>query len=210
MKEKKKELLIKFNKDNIIRAARELFSEHGIERTTMDEIARRADYSKSTIYVYFKSKEEIYDHILYENMCYLKKIIEESISESKGFESNFYAICSSLVKFQSQYPLYFESLTGKIEVSDEAMKKIPILKDIFITGDEINKIIINVLHKGIEENKVQHDIELIPTVFTLWASICGIIFMSYEKEEYIVNLMKKSRKEFLDYSFRMLYKSIIK
>lgn len=210
MKENKKELLIKFNKDNIIRAAKELFSKQGIERTTMDEIAKKADYSKSTIYVYFKSKDEIYNHILYENMCYLKKIIEESISEAEGFEKNFYAICSSLVEFQAQYPAYFESLTGKIEVSNEAMEKIPVLNDIYITGEEINKIIINVLKRGIEEKYVQEDIELIPTVFTLWSSICGIILMSYKKEEYIVNWMKKSRKEFLDYSFRMLYKSIIK
>ena len=55
MNEKKKELLTKFNKDNIIRAAKELFSEQGVERTTMDEIAKKADYSKSTLYVYFKS-----------------------------------------------------------------------------------------------------------------------------------------------------------
>ena len=210
MNEKKKELLTKFNKDNIIRVAKELFSEQGIERTTMDEIAKRADYSKSTIYVYFKSKDEIYSHILDENMCYLKKIIEESVSESHGFENNFYAICSSLVKFQLQYPAYFESLTAKVEVRRETMEKNPILKDIYITGEKINQIIVKVLQRGILENKVSDDIELIPTVFTLWSSICGIIFMSYKKEEYIVNLMKKSRNEFLDYSFRMLYKSIVK
>ena len=60
----KKEKLIRFNKENILETAEMLFSNKGIEKTTMDEIAKRADCSKSTIYVYFDSKEEIYNHII--------------------------------------------------------------------------------------------------------------------------------------------------
>ena len=46
---RKKEALERFNRDNILTAAKELFELNGIEHTTMDDIARQADYSKSTI-----------------------------------------------------------------------------------------------------------------------------------------------------------------
>ena len=39
-------------------AAATLFSEKGVEHTSMDEIAKQAGYSKATLYVYFKNKEE--------------------------------------------------------------------------------------------------------------------------------------------------------
>ena len=61
---RKKEALEQFNRDNILGAAKELFESKGVEKTTMDDIAALADYSKSTIYVYFKSKEEIYNSIV--------------------------------------------------------------------------------------------------------------------------------------------------
>ena len=53
---RKKLALEQFNRDNILTAARELFETKGVQDTTMDDIALQADYSKSTIYVYFRSK----------------------------------------------------------------------------------------------------------------------------------------------------------
>ena len=55
----KKQKLIEYNKNNIVEAARILFQKNGIVQTTVDDIAREADCSKATIYVYFKNKDDI-------------------------------------------------------------------------------------------------------------------------------------------------------
>ena len=55
----KREKLKEFHRSNILEVAKKLFLENGFIQTTMDDIAKVADYSKSTLYVYFKSKEEI-------------------------------------------------------------------------------------------------------------------------------------------------------
>ena len=54
-----KEALQQFHKDMISCAADRLFQCNGFDKTTMDDIAREADYSKATLYVYFKSKDQI-------------------------------------------------------------------------------------------------------------------------------------------------------
>lgn len=46
-------------REQIVRAALELFREHGYERTTMRAIAERAEVSVGNAYYYFKSKEEL-------------------------------------------------------------------------------------------------------------------------------------------------------
>lgn len=48
----------------ILRAALEQFSVHGINGTTLERIAEAADVSKTNLFYYFRSKEEIYHAIL--------------------------------------------------------------------------------------------------------------------------------------------------
>lgn len=43
----------------ILRSARTLFQERGFEETTMEDIARAANYTRRTLYAYFQSREEI-------------------------------------------------------------------------------------------------------------------------------------------------------
>ena len=74
MAQKKENRLVRFNRQNILEAAERLFAEKGVRQTTMDDIAKAADYSKSTVYVYFKSKDEIYDWIIYTHMCTLRDV----------------------------------------------------------------------------------------------------------------------------------------
>jgi AcrR family transcriptional regulator len=51
----------------IIISARQIFSRYGFRKTTMDEIARALKMGKSSVYYYFKSKEEIFKAVvLYE------------------------------------------------------------------------------------------------------------------------------------------------
>lgn len=51
-------------KDKIMEGATKLFQRFGLGKTTMEEIAREAGKGKSTLYYYFKSKEEIFEAIV--------------------------------------------------------------------------------------------------------------------------------------------------
>lgn len=207
---KKKERLVQFHKKNILDAAEMLFSEKGIGQTTMDDIAREADYSKSTIYVYFKSKEEIYHHIIFEHMCQLKELAQ-ACAEGKGsFEMRYYSLCDGLTGFYEQYPLYFVSMMGRISVDEKDLQENTILKQIYDVGEEINAAMLTFFHQGIEGNDLRGDISIMPAVFTIWASLGSLITMAYEKEAYILQRMNMKREEFLRQGFEMLLDSVRK
>lgn len=55
-------------KEKIIQAAVESFAQTGFDRTKMEDIAKRLDLSKGTIYLYFKSKEDLFLAICEHNM----------------------------------------------------------------------------------------------------------------------------------------------
>src|SRR5580704_17398159 len=49
--------------NRILRAALEVFIEKGYFRSTMDDVAKKLDISKATIYLYFHSKEHLLKEI---------------------------------------------------------------------------------------------------------------------------------------------------
>lgn len=51
-------------RQKVIISAGQIFSRYGFKKTTMDEIAKALKMGKSSIYYYFKSKEEIFKAVL--------------------------------------------------------------------------------------------------------------------------------------------------
>ena len=62
-------------KSQIVKAAAKRFARHGINKTTLDEVARDIRIGKATIYHYFPSKDELFIEALkWENELYLEQI----------------------------------------------------------------------------------------------------------------------------------------
>ena len=83
-------------REKIVDAAIVTFSKHGYDRTKMDDIAETANLSKGTLYLYFKSKEELFYAISENNIKALKEQLsvlftksEDLISDSQKFYVNF-------------------------------------------------------------------------------------------------------------------------
>ena len=64
-------------KEQVIESARELFTEYGYKRVSMDEIAKKSGVTKKTIYTYFKDKNELIKFFLYEELEKMKLMTKE-------------------------------------------------------------------------------------------------------------------------------------
>ena len=207
---KKKEALIQFHRGNIIAAAKKLFEEKGVEATRMDDIAKEADYSKSTVYVYFKNKEEIVNVILLEQGTMLKEMLERCVHKKDDFITTYQTICKEMTLFQQQYPVCYDMMFGEILITKEDFEQKNYIYDIYVVGEEINNLIGEYLKRGIEEGVVKSDLDILPTVFFFWSGISEIIRFSSKKEAYMKMRLNMERQEYLNYSFDLLLKSILK
>jgi TetR/AcrR family transcriptional repressor of uid operon len=87
-------------KERIIQSAIECFSKYGLDRTRMDDIALKADLSKGTLYLYFKSKEDLFYVICENNLKVLKEQLsqifatskEDLVSNAEQFYENFHKV----------------------------------------------------------------------------------------------------------------------
>ncbi len=202
---RKREALEQFNRDNIIAAAKELFDTKGIEKTTMDDIAELADYSKSTIYAYFKSKEDIYNSIVRDYMEILTGELELCIDGGEDFENSYYQMCDCLVSFEEKYPKYYASLMGEVHMTNS--RKRTETQDI---GQELQRLIERLLEKGRNSHVLREDMELQPTVLYVWSAISGVIQVAERKKEEIIRKLRMDKEEYLRYSFKIFYESLVR
>ena len=72
-------MVSELRRTEIIDAARSVFARRGFARGIVDEIAKEAGIAKGTIYLYFRSKTEIYKAVLNHDMKALKQSTLERI-----------------------------------------------------------------------------------------------------------------------------------
>ena len=75
----------------IVQAAYEVFSEKGFAAARLDEIARRAGVSKGALYLYFETKQDIFEAVV-------KDAVAPNISQIEAFALNFPGSFEQLIR----------------------------------------------------------------------------------------------------------------
>jgi AcrR family transcriptional regulator len=73
-------------RERIVKVSSEIFSQYGFKKTTMEEIARALRKGKSSIYYYFKSKEEIFEAVIDNEAQILKDELSGAIKSTENPE----------------------------------------------------------------------------------------------------------------------------
>ena len=103
-------------RDAILRAAERAFQKWGLNKTTMEDIAHEAGKGKSTLYYYFKSKEEIFDAVV---MIYLGKVITKAMSATQELES----AKEKIKKYIATLLIELKSYTGVYSIVREEIRR---------------------------------------------------------------------------------------
>ncbi|HVJ06646.1 MAG TPA: TetR/AcrR family transcriptional regulator [Candidatus Saccharimonadales bacterium] len=91
MMKTKQKVVSEFRRTAIIDAARSVFARKGFTRSIIDEIAQEAEIAKGTVYLYFRSKKEIYRAVLDQDMEFVKKSTLERIDAAENLKDKIQA-----------------------------------------------------------------------------------------------------------------------
>lgn len=161
-------------KNDIINAAEKVFFQKGLNNSTMDEVAKEAELSKGTLYLYFKSKEEIYFEIKLRAINILNGMFKESISVNKtGFE-NCMEIGKTYVKFLNEYSNYFKVMVY-FESNDCKVCEFKDKCENFFKEDNPLNFFIQIINQGIADGSIRNDIPANVLAQSLWAQTNGIL-----------------------------------
>ena len=103
----------KEKKLQIIRAAAKRFDRHGLNKTTLDEIARDLRIGKATIYHYFESKDELYFQVLeWEGSMLLEELRIILSNREITLEEKLELYLLSKENLQIKYKLIYDTIVA--------------------------------------------------------------------------------------------------
>ena len=74
----------------------------------------------------------------------------------------------------------------------------------------MNELIKGFLEKGMASRKIRADIDIQPTVLYVWSAISGIIQVAERKKDELDESLNMNKREYLRYSFRTFYESLVR
>ena len=100
-------------RERILTVAEEFFAHFGINKTTMDDIAKKVRMGKSTLYYYFKSKTHIFDAVIKRESLALRNELLKAISNAKTPQDKLSAYIITRIKYLKRLINYYTALTAE-------------------------------------------------------------------------------------------------
>lgn len=196
------------NRKDIIDAAERVFFSKGYENSSMDELAKEAEFSKRTVYVYFSSKEQLYFEVMIRGYHLLIEMIEKSLYEKNPQNAleELSCIFFTFFGFSQTYPEYFKAIMN-YETKDSASRagvdnssKV----ECYRLGEQIFGYLSNALQKGVAEGSLRSGLDSEKAALTLWACTVGIFNTGEKKSDYLSNYHQTGSAEFVTESFKLV------
>ena len=170
----------------IVDAAERVFFTKGMETATMDEVAEEAELSKGTLYLYFKSKEDLYLAITKRGLNILIAMFKKALSkESRGIDKVF-AIGRAYQQFARNYPDYFRAQAYFNIQANNAGHTGRNAKACEDQGDIVLSLCAEAIRCGIEDKTIRKDLIPEKASIILWGQTMGVLQLVLSKKKNIL------------------------
>lgn len=195
-------------KNAIIEAAEAVFFSKGIEKASMDEVAKMAELSKGTLYLYFKNKNALYRAILRRAYTTLwneiKKIDHSTIN---GLQA-VVVLNQAYINYSSDYPGYFESILHyENDVIDFENPEQESVKSI-VAGNQVLELIVEQIKRGIKDGSIKPKLDPLKTALVLWGQTTGMLQLLKSKNKLLNHYYKLTEESLLEHLTQMITNSL--
>ncbi|GIX40691.1 MAG: hypothetical protein KatS3mg129_0424 [Leptospiraceae bacterium] len=175
-------------KREIYEAALKVFAKNGYKKTTLEDIAKELDLTKSALYIYCLNKKELYLKSVEYGLIKWQKRVVSKVNPDLNLKDQFKQLCLNalislkddpdLLKILSQDPDLFP-LSSKDEVFPESI-------------EYSRNILKNLLKKGIEKKEFRNfDLEVITNfLYSLYKLIIIKEYIIHDEEKIIEHFDK--------------------
>jgi AcrR family transcriptional regulator len=110
----KEDVLTAYRRSVFLDAAIRVFGAYGFERATMEQIAREADVAKGTIYLYYESKQAIYEAALRSGFAGLDERTRRRLDEAKTLREAITSFIATRAGYFAEHPDFFRMYVAAV------------------------------------------------------------------------------------------------
>jgi len=193
-------------RQQIIVAAKRVFSEKGYSKSTMEDIAREAELSPGTLYLYFKNKDELYASLSLRILQYLNIRLED-VKKEKDIKprQKIVAIKEALFDVYQFDPMILINMFHL--QSSETLKNLssPLLENITELSRNSLTILAEIFKDETgQDNFASHHPTAIADI--VWSLFTGVVL--WEESKRMIDNEKDFLKQTLDVAFEIFSRGI--
>ncbi len=170
-KEREKE----HRREEILDAAPSVFFVKGLQAATMDEIAETAELSKGTLYLYYKSKEDLYLGVMMRGLQVLLDMFAKIANSGHSAARMLMMLGDAYVSYFNTHRDYFRMMnflqTPQFhkQVSGEMRVSCGVL------NERIWSLVNGILQRGIDEGTLRKDLNPAAVGIIVWSSATALL-----------------------------------
>lgn len=196
-------------REALLNAAQTVFFENGFERTSMDDIANKAGFSRALLYVYFKDKKDIYRSLRIRSVEALRDRMQANVNLQVTGIEQVRQVGEAFYNFYQHEKNHFDCLSLDISLNNQtaSMKNEPESLDV---EKDVMQISVNAINVGIKDGSI--DAARVPnpwqSAMFLRGSMHGVILLQDEDGSALLNKTGKDKNTMIDYALDMLCDSL--
>lgn len=195
----KKDVVTEFRTSGILEAARSVFAAKGFSEATVDDIATAAGVAKGTVYLYYRSKREIYFAALKSGIEQMFAALEEQLNAETTTEGKLRALISVKLEYFDEnrdfFKIYYSEL-GNLFTHPGALDSE--FKTLYL---QQAKVIEGILKEGARK-KVLRNVRAEQTAFAISDITRGVV------SQRILGWSKSKLNQDVDFIFDLIWKGI--
>ena len=193
-------------RQQIIVAAKRVFSVKGFSRATMEDIAREAELSPGTLYLYFKNKDELYASLSLRILQYMNIRLEDVKKEKdRNPEQKIASIKEALYDVYQFDPMILINMFHL--QSSETLKNLssPLLENITELSRNSLQVLADIFKNSSGHNTVlTHQSNAVADI--VWSLFTGVVL--WEESKRMIDDDKDYLKQTLDIAFEIFARGI--
>jgi AcrR family transcriptional regulator len=160
----------------ILQAAKRLFHLYGLHKVTMDDVAKAIGKGRSSLYYYYKNKDEIFDAVMSIEIKEMLSAIATAVGKASNTEQKLKAFCVAKLNVLKEKRAFFNTLdTGMDADAISNFNKTKVVHHNLIMKLEGN-LLRQILKDGIEKGELTpiEKNEEDTLIFVLLSSVHGV------------------------------------
>ncbi len=162
-------------RDQILEISRHMLFKEGYRSLSMRKIAKQANVTATSIYLYFENKDHLLHTLIEESVEDLSQFIEaEALPQTNNIE-RFKTIIERYVEFGIQNPEEYEII---YKIRSDAMARYP--KEKFRKTRRCYELLVQTIMDSISEGLMEVD-DPVVAAYSIWAQLHGIVSVVLNK-----------------------------
>ena len=165
-------------RDDILRAARTVFFNQGVQSATVDDVAEQAEVSKGTVYLYFDTKETILAHLLLEGLAALVADLEAAFAADQNLDarSRLRRIAAAYLEFFQTSPEYYHLMMAFDRGQFQAAVDPEVYQQIYTRSLRGLEWLVRAVEQARAEG-ILHVSDVRHAASVLWAGLNGVLVL---------------------------------